>query len=270
MRFLFWNIKNGPVGGMLRDLANEHRMDAVILAECSDRIGILEALNSDADNLFHLVDTKRSRVAVYTRFPPHFVEYLSHAHDKYLAILRLGLPLRREFLLGAIHFPSKKELTAGDQQSMASRISTQLRLVENQVGHFRTVLVGDLNMNPFDAGMVSAEGFHAVMTRQIAKRSARVVRLETFPFFYNPMWGQLGDITDVPPGTFYRAGSAFIEYFWQTFDQVLIRPSLLECFDAGTLKVLTKWKSGSFLKNTGIPDRARISDHLPLLFELNL
>ncbi|MGH9762816.1 MAG: hypothetical protein ACREAC_18495, partial [Blastocatellia bacterium] len=197
-------------------------MDAVVLAECSDKIGIRDALNSGPDNHFHLVDTKRSRVSVYTRFPAHFVEYLSHTHDRYLAVLRLGLPLRSEFLLGAIHFPSKKELTSGDQQSMASRISA--RLIENQVGHFRTVLVGDLNMNPFDAGMVSADGFHGVMTRQIAKRSARVVRGETFPFFYNPMWGQLGDITDGPPGTFYRTSSAFIEYFWQTFDQVLIRP----------------------------------------------
>jgi hypothetical protein len=35
------------------------------------------------------------------------------------------------------------------------------------------VVIGDFNMNPFDRGMVNANGFHAVMSRQIAALRSR-------------------------------------------------------------------------------------------------
>jgi len=125
-------------------------------------------------------------------------------------------------------------------------------------------------MDPFEEGMTSADGLHAVMTREIAKKKTRSIRKKSYPFFYNPMWSRFGDATQGPPGTYYRAGSSFVEYFWNTFDQVLIRPDLLSAFDIKTLKVLVKCRSASFLRQSGVPDASRISDHLPLLFDLSV
>jgi hypothetical protein len=64
------------------------------------------------------------------------------------------------------------------------------------------VLVGDFNMNPFQEGVVAANGLNAVMARRVAaRRRTRVVQEREYPFFYNPMWGHFGDVVgwDVVP-----------------------------------------------------------------------
>lgn len=151
---------------------------------------------------------------------------------------------------------------------MASQVSEKIRKVELENGTSRTVLVGDLNMNPFEKGVASADGLHAVMTRDIARKGKRKVVRDSYPFFYNLMWGRFGDTTEGPPGTYYRRGSEPTEYFWNTYDQVLVRPDLLDSFDDKSVKVLTEFGGTSFLRKSGIPDQSRVSDHLPLLFAL--
>lgn len=266
MKFVFWNIKKKPIAGIVSDVVREHNVEVVVLAECIDEAAILRHLNAETDNLFHLTHSRRTRVVIYTRFPREYVQ--SEYHGDYLTVRRISLPLRRELLLAAIHFPSKRYMSDSDQAAMASRVSEEIRSVESRVGHSRTVLVGDLNMNPFDIGMVSSNGLHAVMTRQIARKQSRTVRKSSYPYFYNPMWGRLGDETVGPPGTYYRASSSFVEYFWHTFDQVLIRPDLLDSFDSTTMRVLTKSGRTRFVRSSGIPEASRVSDHLPLVFAL--
>lgn len=268
MKFLFWNIKKNSIGRVLSDIAEEHKVDVVILAECSDKSGILGSLNAANKNLFHLTDSSETRVVIYTRFSRRFIN--AEYHDKHLTVRRVSMPRQKEILLAAIHFPSKLHLKAGDQGAMASRLSAKVREVESRIGHSRTVLIGDLNMNPFEEGMVSASGWHAVMTRNIARKGKRSINKEFYPFFYNPMWGRFGDNTEGPPGTYYEKSGSFIKYFWHMFDQVLIRPDLLKSFDNASLQILTECGSTSFIKRSGIPDDSRFSDHLPLLFALKI
>ena len=152
----------------------------------------------------------------------------------------------------------------------AKQISATIRDVESELGTSRTVLVGDLNMNPFEKSIVSASGLHSVMTRAIAAKGARTIDGKRYPFFYNSMWGRFGDTTEGPAGTYYRSASSFAEYFWHIHDQVLIRPNLLASFDEKNVRVLTECGETSFLRASGLPDASRVSDHLPLLFTLKL
>lgn len=127
------------------------------------------------------------------------------------------------------------------------RLGDRIRQLENEEGHDKSVLVGDLNMNPFEAGMVSASGFHGVMSRSVAEKGDRQVQEEIYPFFYNPMWSFYGGTTPGPPGTYYYQGTQHITYFWNIFDQVLIRPALLGGFDDKNLEVVTEAGGISFL-----------------------
>jgi len=70
---------------------------------------------------------------------------------------------------------------------------------ERKAGHSRTILVGDLNMNPFEKGVIAAAGLHAVASRRIAERIERTVQGRSYPFFYNPMWGLLETRRSGPP-----------------------------------------------------------------------
>ena len=61
-----------------------------------------------------------------------------------------------------------------------------------------------------------------------------------------------------------------VNYHWNVFDQVLIRPSLVDNFDKESLKFVDFDGEKSLLKNNGTPNKDKYSDHLPLVFTLNL
>src|SRR5207245_11544049 len=83
---------------------------------------------------------------------------------------RARLPARQEFLLVVTHLGSKGRKSDASQTLAAPVFNEVIRRVEGRAGHSRTVLVGDLNLQPFDPAMVGAEGFNAVMTKELALR----------------------------------------------------------------------------------------------------
>ncbi len=89
-------------------------------------------------------------------------------------------------------------------------------------------------------------------------------------FFYNPMWGKMGDNSQGPPGTYYYNDSSYANLFWHTFDQVIMRPDLLEYFSDESLQVLDSIKGVSLVSPDGIPDTSIGSDHLPILVTLQI
>ena len=190
MRFLFWNVKKNPIGPILLKIVQEHSVEIVILAECSDPDAILVDLNSEAKYPFHLTDSQGTRVVIYTSFSPEFIN-TTHS-DKFFTIRHISLPLKKELLLAAMHLESKLHRSDVHRWGKARDVSTRIRQVESELGISRTVLVGDLNMNPFDMGVILADGFHAVMTQDIARQKDRAIGSERYPFFYNPMWGRFG------------------------------------------------------------------------------
>jgi hypothetical protein len=268
MKFLFWNVNRNPVGPILSKVIGQHDIEAVILAECLDTAEILINLNATAKNPFHLTDSHRTRVVIYTRFPAQYIETM-HS-DKFLTIRRISLPQKSQILLAAVHLESKLHRSNIHLWGKAKGVSDKIRQVESELEITKTVLVGDLNMNPFEMGVIQADGLHGVMTQAIARKEKRGIGDDVYPYFYNPMWGRFGDTTKGPPGTYYSTNSSLDEYFWHIFDQVLIRPDLIDSFDETKLHVLTDCGEIKFLRESGKPDDSRASDHLPLLFDLEI
>jgi hypothetical protein len=125
-------------------------------------------------------------------------------------------------------------------------------------------------MNPFESGLVSANGLNAVMDRSVAARGERTVQGTVHPFFYNPMWSRFGDGSPGPSGTYYRDSGEHVTFFWNMFDQVLLRPELLARFRSEDLEILDSDGDASLLTPKGRPSRTKASDHLPVLFRLSL
>ena len=83
-------------------------------------------------------------------------------------------------------------------------------------------------------------------------------------------WNHFGDTGETPAGTFYYERAEHVNYFWNMFDQVLLRPELLTQFRNEDLNILTTDGVNSFLSERGTPDAEVASDHLPILFRLDL
>lgn len=193
----------------------------------------------------------------------------------------MQLPDIDSFLLIAAHLGSKLHQSV-ESQTLAAPLfnATIVRIAEKKTKHNRTLIVGDLNMNPFDAAMVGAEGFNAVMTRDAAQQEDRRIGKQTYPFFYNPMWSHFGDSTHElyppghpdhqPAGTCYYSPRESRWYYWNMSDQVLIRPELLPFFRNQDLKIIVTDGVTSLLTNRGLPNRTLASDHFPIRFRLHL
>lgn len=173
------------------------------------------------------------------------------------------------FLLGVAHLRSKLYQAPASAILEAKSASDKIRSDEEAEGHRRTILVGDLNANPFEAGVVMAQGFHGVMdSRLVECRQRRQVQGRDYPFFYNPSWSFLGSSKGETHGTyFYPKGS--VCYFWNMFDQVLVRPALIPYFSERNFRIITMVGSDTLLTQNGIPLKSKYSDHLPVTFSLD-
>ncbi len=127
-------------------------------------------------------------------------------------------------------------------------------------------------MDPFEIGMQACDGMHALLSKQeiAARRGSRVHDTRSYSMFFNPAWRLHGEQSGGPPGSYYFAGDGVLVQYWHLFDQVLVRPTLIDDLMASDLRVLDAVAGKSLLDGSGRPDRSRFSDHLPLLFRLRI
>lgn len=269
LTFLFWNIAGNSIEEIISQIAIEQSVDVLILAECNIPLTtLLMSLNKDTKSIFHSTRSNCKSIQIFTKFSRKFI-IPTLEHDR-MSIRTINLPGRLPVLLVALHLQSKLFSTTDEQGEETTIISQEIESAEIKVGHENTIVIGDLNQNPFERGLMTARGFNATMSAHIASKKHRTVKGNSYKFFYNPMWGLIGDYNGDPPGTYYYNSSSHVNYYWNTFDQVLMRPQLIEYFNIQELKILSTYGSKSMLKSSNYPDKKNISDHLPILFKLNV
>ena len=257
-----------------------------MLAECPVEAGrVLSELNRETTRprgeQFREADpdSQCEKVLIFPRFPSRAL--LRRAEEARFTGRLLKLPDGRpDLLLFAVHFGSKLHKSDASQTLAAPGFSRTVRAVEAKLKHDRTLVVGDFNMNPFEDGIVGAEGLNATMSRRVAEKKERTVDGAKYPFFYNPMWSFFGDSTHAehpptsanhePPGTCYFPAGESRWHYWNIFDQVLLRPSLLPCFNNKDLQVVTGDGTTRLIDSDGLPESTLLSDHLPIVFRLNV
>jgi len=274
-RFLFWNLNRRDIHGFVRHVARGVKADVVILAECSfSSERLLESINDELPH-YQYAWGNCGHLRFFTRFDARFLQPISENHR--ISIRRLALPDCEPILIVGAHLPSKANFSDESQVFEAVYLSRMIDDAENREGHQRTILLGDLNMNPFESGMVAARGgLNAVMSRALATDGPRVVQKEKYKYFYNPMWNHLGD-RGPTAGTFYFESGEPTCYYWNVFDQVLIRPALLKGFSHEHVRIVTEVPvvtttqptTLNLLSDKGHPNKEMTSDHLPVLLELD-
>jgi hypothetical protein len=269
--FLFWNVMHHDLRALVASAVIERDVDILLLAESGVSDGdMVAALNTATGRSYAALSLASDKVRVFTRLKrTQWRRRQTDALSARMAIWSVAVGNHPGILVAAAHFVSKNNTSPGEQAMLAVELSKEIIRVEEAVGHERTVVVGDLNMNPFEDGLIGAPALHAVMTRQLAGRVERTVQGKAYRFFYNPMWGFWGDRTGGPPGTYYHRSATVGDLFWHMFDQVLLRPALMNLLH--DLAILDTIQGQRLLSHpAGLPRAATHSDHLPVAFRLKL
>ena len=266
---LFWNIQKKPLLHRVARIAAGRGVDIVLLTESGEQTNdeLLAALNQVGQD-FHCPIKQNDRFRVACKMPvSRFPEVFNDVSNR-LSVHEYLTVDGRAMLIGQVHLPSPASWDLANRNTQAPSIADQVRYCESQRNNQQTVLIGDFNLSPFDDGMVSFHGFHALMTRELAvRKNQRVVLGEKQPTFFNPMWQFLRDGGKSPSGTLHYSKNAPIMHFWYTLDQVLIRPGIAETLDR--VEILETDGVESLLNRNGRPKQKNGSDHLPLLIRLN-
>jgi exonuclease III len=268
LNFLFWNINKKPLTASLGALINKHQIDLLLLAECTIAPRtILQEINKVTSKYSFAFGAYNS-IAIYLGFSRSFLRPIIEG-PRY-TIRHLILPGRKQLLVACAHLPSGLYFSKESHPYECVELIRDVEAAENKVGHSNTLLMGDFNMNPFDSGMVAAGGLHAVSTRSTAMKGSRTIQTKQYKYFYNPMWAHFGDKKGSPSGTYYYDRAEYLNYFWNIFDQVLLRPSLIPHFDPNGLQIVDNDGINSLTSASGIPEKKTYSDHLPIVFGLNI
>ena len=265
--FLFWNLHRKDLLHLLAAAAADQEADVVIVAEngtsTKATLAALRLVSPD----FNFCPDEDHRVEIYAKFSRRFVKRLYHT-SRY-TIRGLILPGRQPVILAAVHLPSQLNSSPLTILVECQDLAQQIEILETKFAHDRTIVIGDMNLNPFDQGLIAASGLHAVMNRSLVESPSRTVLGKTYKKFYSPMWSHFGDRNDQTSGTFYYPKADQDCLFWHLFDQILLRPELALGFKHEDFRILRKAGSVSLVRPNGTPNETIGSDHLPIALKLN-
>ena len=262
----FWNVnKNCTIDNLIFDLLYENKVDILILAE----------YENDIDELCKKLNTK------IPRFKP--LQSVSIGCDRIKGIYNSRYSQRPLFantrclitsfstsyfkiIFGMIHAHSNLHKTDNDRIMYFSKFYKDVENCESELDTYNTIILGDFNSNPFDHSIISAGALHAIPYKEEAAKLCRTVDEISYKTFYNPSWKLIAQNTP-PYGTYYYNSSDCANYFWNIYDQVIIRPNLIKAFVDDSLRIITKIKNKTLLKDEYKPNK-NYSDHLPIVFEI--
>lgn len=268
IKYLFWNIRNKNLLGPMAQLIFENNIDIVALVEATslDIRGLFNELLLNGQRWKTVEVCPVSDIKLIAKYDIHIS---AHQEKDRLSAYKLynGEEL---YLLNVLHLDSAMYLDEGARSDRASHISEVLRKIEESIfgdQEYKTITIGDFNLQPYSQGIAGYYGFNATMSEYKAKQLSRVVSKEKRHFYFNPMWKLMGD-NRLVQGTYYNNNDQQgRSIFWYTFDELLIRPCLIDKFNWNFFDIVEKTQSHDFIKNGKI-NETNYSDHLPLKFEI--
>ncbi|WP_020594621.1 hypothetical protein [Spirosoma panaciterrae] len=268
LNVLFWNVHKKDLTTQIVNIVHSRDIDILILAENPvSQIHLLQALNVKGPYYFlnHPL-SQCKKITILTKF--HYTSIVPIEEGDRLTVRHINLPTGEDFLLTALHMVDKSNFNSESQNEAASLVADQLSKVENRLQINRHIVIGDFNMNPFEIGMIKANGFHGTMSSEVARKGSRMVQQREYPYFYNPTWSLFGDLNKAVSGTYYYQHAEHVCYEWNVFDQVLIRPDMINNFVKDSLEIIQTDGVTSLLTRRNVPNKKTFSDHLPLFFRL--
>jgi hypothetical protein len=156
LSFLFWNTNKQDVSTEVAELAFREGADILFLAESvSHPAELMVKLNTRPEDGFDQAISNSKGLQVFTRFDPGFFRPVSES-PRY-SIRSLTLPGRSKTLFAIAHLRSKRSYNDESQGQYLIDLARVIRDVERREGHSRTIVVGDLNVSPFEKSVIAIQ-----------------------------------------------------------------------------------------------------------------
>ena len=263
INFLFWNTYGTKeINSYIESLVHEFDINIIVLAEYNADVGdLLMKINNGPSSFTVLENAVCKKVTIISNC--HATNNILRDGKNY-SIHEIEV-FGKALIVAAVHLPSKYLTSEATQHVAIDHLVNAIGEAEGVTGHNNTIVVGDFNQNPFESGMIYANYLHSLPSRKVAMRQTRTVQSDEYKMFYNPMWNLFGD-HDKPPGTYFYSDSNADCFFWNIYDQVILRPCVINSFLLPSLKIVTNTQQGSLIQNDK-PNK-NISDHLPICFSI--
>lgn len=273
---LFWNVgttkqnvsdeeRNARIDLTIQELVIENNIDVAFFCEYLNNLeSICNLLSMECEefNVASLPLDCRIKLIYKSKY------YLKLYRDSRYYVIHSLENGSQQFLLSGVHFPSKLHADKRDIELVAGQYIRDLKEVEFDVGHNRSIIVGDFNANPFDEMMLLANYFNSIPYSEIVKeKKERCVYGKKYQMFYNPMWNMIGDVNKVN-STYYLDSGGAIDFYQNIYDQVIISADMVENFDKNGLKIVTATSTNQLIDECYKPDKKVFSDHLPIIFSI--
>jgi hypothetical protein len=272
MKIAFWNINKKNLSDLLVDFVKENEIDVLLLAETGDGTVVLDFIKKQKkmNPGKRFSEISNAKVFVLSSYSEENFKIKPSKFSSRWNGYTITIPTIIKFNLFCVHFPSKVNWSAESLALECVNLSREIEEFENETGIFETIVIGDFNMNPYENGLVAANGLHALpdINYLLKKSEGRVVNGIKYKYFYNPMWNHFGD-GELPLGTYYYRESGHISQEWNIYDQVIYRPSFDERIKKNSLKIIFQIQTENLLDAMKRPDKENYSDHLPILIEIN-
>ena len=242
------------------DLILENKIDIIVLAEYKDNgQKLIYDLIQKGIFMKKYITSGCDRIKMFGTIK----NVLPANQNKYYSIQIID----NKYILCGMHLPSRIYSDHKEKRNIViDTIISDVNELEHRYKIENTILLGDMNENPYETGCINATKFHGIPSGDDAKRGSRKIMSRTFKMFYNPMWNLFGDFS-YPPGTYYYNGNESDSSFWNIYDQVMIRPSMRDLFVDQSLKIVFETQNHSLIDKFKHPQKS-ISDHLPIVFEI--
>jgi len=257
MKIVFWNTNRNKDHTPVVKLVDNTGVDLLFLAECSED-AFWELKKSYEEVIAPASKSKIKCFKINQAISCYCVREISPSLILYQAEYHTI-----QCTLGVLHLRSKLYADPHFQNGLAYDCIAGIKNYEDENDNMDTVLIGDFNMNPFDPGMVVSRGFNSVCSQKIAQKNDRTVADKVCHYFYNPSWKSFSGMGDEIYGSYYyHSCSGGHDFHWNNFDQVLLRPSVIQKYDH-VFRILHDVAGFDLTKkNNGI------SDHYPIFLEL--
>lgn len=257
IKIVMWNINKQTDSTILLELLNDKSPNLLFLYEANE--SICEEIENKSDYKCVKSKLKSPKKKLFCLRAKDVAGLkLLQEYKKRLDIYKLVFS-ENEFIIASLHFPSKLYFKPEAQLCEAIDYATQIRKIENDFKIFKTIILGDFNMNPFDTGMIAANAFNSIISKEIAKTGPRTIQEKQYRYFYNPAWKIYGSDCDIY-GTYYLNNPNHSDLHWNIYDQVLISPEILQSCSYNFENINSK----KYFNH----QQQSFSDHTPIYFEL--